>query len=125
MQSGTAGITWRAFAQPQPWGDDLRVCAVPLRELLPLRKQRVGECYSDKTDKAIKAKILQEAKAELMRHSLDTIVDGGVSVAPGGSGVVVTGCPGCRKRFQTTNQLMYHLADDVLPEILRRAFETA
>jgi hypothetical protein len=35
MQSGTAGITWRAFAQP--WGDDLRVCAVPLRELLPLR----------------------------------------------------------------------------------------
>jgi hypothetical protein len=76
-------------------------------------------------DKATEAKILQEAKAELMRHSLDTFVSDGVSVALGGSGVVVTGCPGCRKRFQTTNQLMYHLADDVLPEILRQAFDIA
>jgi hypothetical protein len=33
-QFGTAGITWRAFAQP--WGDDLCVCTVPLRELLPV-----------------------------------------------------------------------------------------
>jgi hypothetical protein len=60
-----------------------------------------------------------------MRHGLDTFVSDGVSVALGGSGVVVTGCPGCRKRFQTTNQLMYHLADDVLPEILRQAFDIA
>jgi hypothetical protein len=76
-------------------------------------------------DKATKAKILQEAKAELIRHSLDTFVEGGVSVALGGNGVVVTGCPGCRKRFQTTNQLMYHLADDVLPVILKTAFAVA
>jgi len=33
MQSGTAGITWRAFAQP--WGDDPRVCAAAFRELMP------------------------------------------------------------------------------------------
>jgi ribulose-5-phosphate 4-epimerase/fuculose-1-phosphate aldolase len=73
-------------------------------------------------DNAIKMEIFEAAKAELMRHGLDTFVSGGVSVALGGSGVVVTGCPGCRKRFQTTNQLMYHLADDVLPGILRTAF---
>jgi hypothetical protein len=60
-----------------------------------------------------------------MQHSLDTFVSDGVSVALGGSGVVVTGCPGCRKRFQTVNQLMYHLADDVLPTILRQAFVDA
>ena len=76
-------------------------------------------------DKATKVKIVSVAKAELMRHGLDTFVDGGISVALGGSGVVVTGCPGCRKRFQTVNQLMYHLADDVLPEILRQAFADA
>jgi hypothetical protein len=76
-------------------------------------------------DSATKEKILKDAKAELMRHGLDTFVSDGVSVALGGSGVVVTGCPGCRKRFQTTNQLMYHLADDVLPGILRTAFEIA
>jgi hypothetical protein len=74
-------------------------------------------------DNATKEKIVSAAKVELMKHSLDTFIEGGVSVALGGTGVVVTGCPGCRKRFQTTNQLTYHLADDVLPEILRRAFE--
>jgi hypothetical protein len=74
-------------------------------------------------DKTIEEKILQVAKSELMKHSLDTFVDGGVSVALGGSGVVVTGCPACRKRFQTVNQLMYHPADDVLPGILENAFK--
>jgi ribulose-5-phosphate 4-epimerase/fuculose-1-phosphate aldolase len=42
-------------------------------------------------DNATKVKILQEATAELMRHGLDTFVEGGVSVALGGNGVVVTG----------------------------------
>ena len=73
-------------------------------------------------NKETKIKILKNAKDELMRHSLDTFVDNPPSVAQGGSGVVVTGCPACRKRFQTINQLMYHLGDDVLPTILRQAF---
>jgi hypothetical protein len=76
-------------------------------------------------DNAIKVKIFEAAKAELMRHGLDTFVSDGVSVALGGSGVAVTGCPGCHKRFQTTNQLMYHLADDVLPVILKTAYAIA
>jgi hypothetical protein len=73
-------------------------------------------------DNATKVRIFEAAKAEPMRHGLDTFVSDGVSVALGGSGVVVTGCPGCRKRFQTTNQLMYHLADDVLPENPKNCF---
>ena len=65
-------------------------------------------------NKDTKVKILSAAKAELMKHSLDTFVDAPPSVAEGGRGVVVTGCPNCRKIFQWVNQLMYHLADDVL-----------
>ena len=85
----------------------------------------MAECYSGDMDKETKVKILSAAKAELMKHSLDTFVDEPPSVAEGGRGVVVTGCPNCRKRFQTVNQLMYHLADDVLPKILRSAFDIA
>jgi hypothetical protein len=76
-------------------------------------------------DNATKVEIFEAAKAELMRHGLDTFISDGVSVALGGSGVVVTGCPYCRKRFQTVNQLMYHLADDVLPTIIRQVLADA
>jgi hypothetical protein len=72
-----------------------------------------------------KAKILQAAKTELMQHGWDNFVDEPPSVAQGGKGVVVTGCPRCRKRLNTTGQFMRHLADDVLPAILRKAFEIA
>ena len=64
-------------------------------------------------DNATEVKIFNAAKAELMKHTLDTFVDNPPSVAEGGNGVVVTGCPACRKKFQSINQLMLHLADDV------------
>lgn len=76
-------------------------------------------------DKAIKVKILAAAKGELQKHSLSTFVADPPSVAEGGTGVVVTGCPACRERFGTVNQLMHHLANEVLPVILRQAFEIA
>jgi hypothetical protein len=72
-----------------------------------------------------KHKILAAAKHELLSHSLSTFVHDPPSIAEGGSGVVVTGCPACRKRFGTVNQLMQHLADDVLPVILRTSFRIA
>ena len=72
-----------------------------------------------------KAKILAAAKHELLSHSLSTFVNDPPSIAEGGSGVVVTGCPACRKRFGTVNQLVHHLADDVLPVILRKSFKIA
>jgi hypothetical protein len=34
----------------------------------------------------------QDAKAELERHIWGTFVEGDMSVAPGGTGVVVSGC---------------------------------
>ena len=43
--------------------------------------------------------ILQEAKAELERHVWGTFVEGKASVALGGTGLVVSGCEACRKRF--------------------------
>lgn len=72
-----------------------------------------------------KREILQAAKKELMRHSLSTYVDEPPSVADGGHGVVVSGCATCKKPFGTITRFQEHLADDVLPTILREAFKTA
>jgi hypothetical protein len=47
-----------------------------------------------------------------------TFVDEPPSVARGGNGVVVPGCPLCKKRFGTTPQFLDHLTDDVLPAVL-------
>jgi hypothetical protein len=51
-------------------------------------------------------------------HDLGTFVDEPPTIAQGGRGVVVTGCPMCRTRFQTTSQFVDHLAYDVLPEVI-------
>lgn len=64
-------------------------------------------------------------QSRLLKHSLGNFVDDPPSVAQGGRGVVVSGCPACRRPFGTVNQLMHHLADDVLPVILRAAFKLA
>ena len=67
-------------------------------------------------------RFLAEAKAELERHVWGTFVEGKASVALGGTGVVVSGCEACRKRFGTNSQYLRHLADDVLPGIIEGAF---
>jgi hypothetical protein len=71
-----------------------------------------------------KREILQAAKTEIMRHRWDTFVDDPPSIAQGGKGVIVSGCPTC-KRFGTNTQYLDHLADDVMPVILRTAFTIA
>lgn len=76
-------------------------------------------------DTETKTRILQSAKTELIRHSWDTFVDEQPSVAAGGMGVVIPGCPACHKRITTNDQYLRHLSDDVLPVILRKAFEIA
>jgi hypothetical protein len=76
-------------------------------------------------DNETKIRIFQSAKRELMRHSWDTFVDDPPSVAAGGNGVVIPGCPACHKRINTNDQYLRHLSDDVLPVILRKAFEIA
>jgi hypothetical protein len=69
--------------------------------------------------------ILQEAKDELERHVWGTFVEGDMSVALGGTGVVVSGCEACRKRFGTNSQYLRHLADEVLPGIIEGALSAA
>jgi uncharacterized protein YfaQ (DUF2300 family) len=76
-------------------------------------------------DNEKKREILNAAKAEIMRHRWDTFVDDPPSIAQGGKGVVVSGCPVCKKRFGTNTQYLDHLADDVMPAILRTAFKIA
>jgi hypothetical protein len=65
-----------------------------------------------------KREILQAAKTEIMRHSWDTFCDTPPSVAQGGRGVIISGCPACKKQFGTNTRYLEHLADDVLPVIL-------
>jgi len=72
-------------------------------------------------DNETKVRILQSAKAELERHVWGTFVEGKASVALGGTGVVVSGCEACRKRFGTNSQYLRHLSEDVLPDIIDRA----
>jgi hypothetical protein len=45
-------------------------------------------------------RIFQSAKSELMRHMWDTVVGNPPSVAAGGLGVVIPGCPACRSRLK-------------------------
>jgi predicted methyltransferase len=72
-----------------------------------------------------KREILQAAKTESMRHRWDTFVEDPPSIAQGGRGVIVSGCPTCKKQFGTNTRYLEHLADDVMPVILRTAFEIA
>ena len=60
---------------------------------------------------------------ELQRHTWDTFVDDPPSIAQGGRGVVVVGCPACRVRLNTMNQFMRHLTQDVLPRAVQAAAE--
>jgi hypothetical protein len=69
--------------------------------------------------------IRKAAQRELSRHSWEHFVDNPPSIAQGGRGVVVPGCPACNKVINTTNGFMEHLANDVLPGILETAFATA
>jgi hypothetical protein len=65
--------------------------------------------------------ITKAVQTELQRHSFDTFVSDPPSRAQGGKGVVVSGCPTCRKRFQSLNQFVAHLNEDVIPGTIRRA----
>jgi hypothetical protein len=65
-----------------------------------------------------KAKILLAAQAELQRHTCGAFVDEGLTIAPGGHGIVTLGCEACRKRINANSQYLRHLADDVLPQII-------
>ena len=71
-----------------------------------------------------KYRILRDAQVELQRHVWGTYIDKGVSMALGGDGITTPGCEACRKRINTNSQYLRHLAEDVLPDIIKRVVET-
>ena len=67
-----------------------------------------------------KSELLKALQQEILRHDFSYFVGQPPSVAQGGKGVVVPGCPACMKRINTVNQFLHHLADDVLPALIER-----
>jgi hypothetical protein len=67
-----------------------------------------------------KSELLQALQTEIRRHDFSTFLTEKPSMANGGPGVVVPGCPACRKRINTMAQFLDHLADDVLPALIAR-----
>ena len=67
-----------------------------------------------------KSELYAALRREIHRHDFSTFVDDPPSVARGGRGVVVPGCPTCKKRIGTAPQFLDYLTDDVLPAVLDR-----
>ena len=72
-----------------------------------------------------KAVLLAAIQKEIQRHDLSYFVDEPPSVAQGGRGVVVSGCPACRKRINTVGEFLQHLANDVMPPLIDRLSATS
>jgi hypothetical protein len=62
----------------------------------------------------------ESLQTEIRRYDFSTFLTEEPSMANGGPGVVVPGCPACRKRLFTMANFMDHLADDALSAILDR-----
>jgi hypothetical protein len=67
-----------------------------------------------------KSELLRALQQEIRRHDFNYFIDEPPSVAQGGKGVVVPGCPTCKKRINTMSQFRDHLADDAIPALLNR-----
>jgi hypothetical protein len=71
-----------------------------------------------------KSALLAAIQKEIQRHDLSYFVDEPPSVAQGERGVVVAGCPACRKRINTMTQFLDHLTNDVMPKLIDRLATT-
>jgi hypothetical protein len=67
-----------------------------------------------------KSALLAAIQQEIHRHDFSHFVDEPPSVAEGGKGVVVSGCPACKKRINSMSQFLDHLANDAMPPLLDR-----
>jgi hypothetical protein len=66
----------------------------------------------------LKSELLCLLQQEIRPHVFDHFVDEPPSMAQGGKGVVVPGCPACRKPIQSMYEFVEHLATDVLPKVI-------
>lgn len=69
-----------------------------------------------------KPELLRALQTEIHRHTFDYYIENPPSMAEGGTGVVVPGCPACCKRINTMAQFLDHLSRDVLPGFVDRLF---
>jgi len=67
-----------------------------------------------------KSALLAAIQQEIHRHDFSHFVDDPPSVAQGGKGIVVSGCPACKKRINSMSQFLDHLANDALPALIDR-----
>ena len=67
-----------------------------------------------------KSALLAAIQREIHRHDLSHFVDEPPTMAQGGRGCVVPGCPACKKRLGTISQFLDHLANDAMPALLDR-----
>jgi hypothetical protein len=67
-----------------------------------------------------KSVLLRALQQEIRSHDFSTFVDEPPSIAQGGKGVVVPGCPACKKVFGTMPKFIDHITEDVLPKLLDR-----
>ena len=61
--------------------------------------------------------LLAAIQQEIQRHDFSHFVDEPPSVAEGGKGVVVGGCPACKKRINSMAQFLDHLANDAMSHV--------
>jgi hypothetical protein len=67
-----------------------------------------------------KSALLRALQQEIRRHDFSYFVDNPPSIAQGGKGVVVPGCPTCQKRINTMGGFLDHLADDAMPALIEK-----
>lgn len=67
-----------------------------------------------------KSALLAAIQKEIHRHDFSYFVDESPSVAQGGKGIVVAGCPTCKKRINTMTQFLVHLTQDAMPALIDR-----
>jgi len=72
-----------------------------------------------------KSALLAAIQKEIQRHDLSYFVSDLPSVAQGGRGVVVAGCPACRKRINTISQFLDHLVEDAMPPLIDKLSENS
>lgn len=64
--------------------------------------------------------LLSLIQEEILKHDLSAFVEDKRSVGRTGTGLVVTGCPACKKRLNTAREFRDHVANDVIPALLER-----
>ena len=67
-----------------------------------------------------KSALLTAILREIYRHDFGTYVEDPPTIAQCGRGIVGAGCPACKKRLQSMNEFLRHLAEDAIPPLLDR-----